>query len=582
MSAKKIAVCIGINDYPGTNSDLHGCVNDARDWSHALEARGFTCHLLLDRAATAAAIRHALHSLAQTARAGDVVFVTFSGHGTFVPDQNHDEPDGTDECWVPYDIMSAGPISDDELFDIYATQKPGVRWIVISDSCHSGTMARFHAVDTPPTTRETTAPQRLVRFLPPSVFRPELDTHDENATRIHPGSPPGRRGALLLSGCQDREYSYDAWFQGRPNGAFTFVALRELPKLRPGSNYEDWHRQIRQSLPSQQYPQAPNLYGSMAMKEWKLFEGERSSAQTSVPISTALTAAAGSPPRPSFAAGEAIAAKVLKQRQKTLAKKRERREEGSPRGSTPLIAEGDSWFDYPWFDVLTLLEDEYDYEVEAVAHKGDTLEAMAYSGGQLSHLLRKLERMLERGRPPRAILLSGGGNDVAGDEFAQFFNHSDSPLRGLNESILQGVIDTRLRDSTITIVGAVTKLAEEQLGTKLPILLHGYDYPVPDGRGYWSGWWLLPGPWLLPGLERKGYRDGEENRQLLQTLIDRMNQMQIQLEAEPGFEHVQHVDLRGVLPQEGNYQKWWDNELHPTRKGFKRIAAEFDRVLESL
>ena len=31
----KRALCIGINDYPGTGSDLAGCVNDAHDWRPA-------------------------------------------------------------------------------------------------------------------------------------------------------------------------------------------------------------------------------------------------------------------------------------------------------------------------------------------------------------------------------------------------------------------------------------------------------------------------------------------------------------------------------------------------------------------
>jgi hypothetical protein len=30
--AKK-ALCIGINNYPGTHMDLQGCVNDANDWA---------------------------------------------------------------------------------------------------------------------------------------------------------------------------------------------------------------------------------------------------------------------------------------------------------------------------------------------------------------------------------------------------------------------------------------------------------------------------------------------------------------------------------------------------------------------
>ena len=47
-----------------------------------------------------------------------------------------------------------------------------------------------------------------------------------------------------------------------------------------------------------------------------------------------------------------------------------------------LIAEGDFWFDYPFHDVLQMLEDDYLYDVESVAQKGDTVEDMAHSGGQ--------------------------------------------------------------------------------------------------------------------------------------------------------------------------------------------------------
>lgn len=58
-----------------------------------------------------------------------------------------------------------------------------------------------------------------------------------------------------------------------------------------------------------------------------------------------------------------------------------------------ILAEGDSWFDYPWTDVLGLLEDEYGYDVESVAHKGDRVEEMAYAGGQLEEFSRGLEKL---------------------------------------------------------------------------------------------------------------------------------------------------------------------------------------------
>ena len=44
----KKALCIGINDYPGTANDLSGCVNDANDWVAELTTRGFAVQKLLD------------------------------------------------------------------------------------------------------------------------------------------------------------------------------------------------------------------------------------------------------------------------------------------------------------------------------------------------------------------------------------------------------------------------------------------------------------------------------------------------------------------------------------------------------
>jgi hypothetical protein len=51
---------------------------------------------------------------------------------------------------------------------------------------------------------------------------------------------------------------------------------------------------------------------------------------------------------------------------------------GPPVSAGTLLAEGDSWFDYPLHDVLRLLEDDFGYDVESVAHKGDRVEEMAY------------------------------------------------------------------------------------------------------------------------------------------------------------------------------------------------------------
>jgi lysophospholipase L1-like esterase len=244
-----------------------------------------------------------------------------------------------------------------------------------------------------------------------------------------------------------------------------------------------------------------------------------------------------------------------------------------------LIAEGDSWFDYPLHDVLNDLEDIYGFDVESVAHKGDTVEDMAYSGGQLDDFARRVEKVLRTGVKPRAILLSGGGNDVAGDEFAILLNHASSSIAGLNQSIVAGVIDERMHDAYVTIMSAITAICQSQIGEPIPIVVHGYDYPVPDGRGFLGGWGPLPGPWLEPGFRRKGYEAMASRRPIVVTLIDRLNEMLGRLAGTPPFAHVRYLDLRQTLSTGSNYKDWWANELHPTARGFEAVTKKFAAIV---
>jgi lysophospholipase L1-like esterase len=252
-------------------------------------------------------------------------------------------------------------------------------------------------------------------------------------------------------------------------------------------------------------------------------------------------------------------------------------------GGGVLIAEGDSWFDYPFFDVLERLEDGFGFEVESVAHKGDTVESMAYDPSQTSKLARLFERLGGQGRQPRAILLSGGGNDVAGDEFALLLNHAASGLPVLNDQIVSGVVDQRIKMALACLIAAVTTLSRRYFGRAVPVLVHGYGHAIPDGRGYLGGAWFLPGPWLKPGFTAKGYGVLSDNAQVVATLIDRFNAMLATLPQAPGLSHVTYVDLRGALNSNlQGYRQSWGNELHPTRAGFESVAGVVARVIQAL
>ncbi len=214
---------------------------------------------------------------------------------------------------------------------------------------------------------------------------------------------------------------------------------------------------------------------------------------------------------------------------------------------------------------------------------GDTVEAMAYSGGQLADLSRELEKVIRWRQIPKAILLSGGGNDVAGSEFHMLLNHSASPRSGLNQQVVSGIIDERVRPAYARIISAVTRICEVRAGRRIPILGHGYDYPVPDGRGYLGGFSVLPGPWLEPGFRLKGYTALDERKALARELIDRFNDMLGGLVAEIEYSHVRYVNLLGTLSdRDVDYRDWWDNELHPTKKGFTAVTNKFATELMAL
>ena len=117
------------------------------------------------------------------------------------------------------------------------------------------------------------------------------------------------------------------------------------------------------------------------------------------------------------------------------------------------------------------------------------------------------------------------------------------------------------------------------------MIVHGYDYPVPDGRGFLGGFGPLPGPWLKPGFHAKQFADPETNVALMHDIIDRFNAMVAALASDPLLTQVHYLDLRGTLSTtltEDAYHQWWGNELHPSEAGFSAVANKFALALNRL
>lgn len=249
-----------------------------------------------------------------------------------------------------------------------------------------------------------------------------------------------------------------------------------------------------------------------------------------------------------------------------------------------VVAEGDSWFDYPRVNVLKVLRRQHQYRTESVARNGDTLESMAYDNAQLSELCDKLYELRDLDVKPKAILLSGGGNDLAGPEFAMLLNHANSGLPPVSEEMVDYVIETRLQAAVASLLSGVTEISTKIWGEPIPILIHGYDYPTPDGRGYEFLLFTLSGPWLKPSFDAKGLADLPTNRTFLRELIEKYNRMLVHVTSQ--FGHVRYVKITGTLSdRDVDYEDDWNDELHPSRGrrgGFFKVAQEFHQVLQRL
>lgn len=257
---------------------------------------------------------------------------------------------------------------------------------------------------------------------------------------------------------------------------------------------------------------------------------------------------------------------------------------GKKKKGAKLVGEGDSWFDYPpGFDVLDQLGD-FGYRVESVASAGATVEQMVFGPdndqkfadmfkrdpSQLAETLRYI-----RDERPAAVLFSGGGNDIAGNELLPLLNHKNAGGDPLRMEMVNGLFNTTLKHGYRTFLGMVDAEAKSQKRT-IPVIGHGYDYAIPDGRGVINllGFHFL-GPWLAPSLNQKGYNEAE-GRPIIRRLIDAHNDMIQSLPAEFPFYHP--VDLRGTLTKKSD----WANELHPTNDGFKKVSLKIRDRLKTL
>jgi hypothetical protein len=234
-NTNKKALLIGIN-YTGTQNELYGCINDVNCIKERICKQGFTennINIITDltsKKATRANILTEFKNLLVNSRAGDFLFFTYSGHGSYTLDRNGDEKDGYDEMIVSCDLKG---ILDDEFKSLIQTNlKTDVTLFAMFDSCFSGSVLDLK-----------------YQYLDSLNY----DNYTENSKVLETNG-----NVFMISGCTDEQTSADAFINGKANGAMTWSLLEGL-KQNSMCTWRELVKVMRDLLKQSKYTQIPQF-----------------------------------------------------------------------------------------------------------------------------------------------------------------------------------------------------------------------------------------------------------------------------------------------------------------------------------
>ncbi|MCF4129310.1 SGNH/GDSL hydrolase family protein [Methylobacterium sp. SyP6R] len=250
---------------------------------------------------------------------------------------------------------------------------------------------------------------------------------------------------------------------------------------------------------------------------------------------------------------------------------------GAPVLNRPLVllAQGDSWFDYPLTgNGLPLVDTDVVAQLRRIGPMPPTILNLAHHGdaavGMMS--LEKQSRMIAALRDPSnwidgkpdAILFSAGGNDIAGEQFCIFLDFNDGKAKGLDTERFAGALG--MVEACYLALFAM----RDRVAPGVPILAHCYDFPIPNGAHP-----PCAGPWLKPSLDFCNWSTAAGTTIVREALVA-FKAMLARLAANPA-NRFHLIDTQGTLSAAE-----WANELHPGPAGFARIAQIVAAALDGL
>lgn len=259
-----------------------------------------------------------------------------------------------------------------------------------------------------------------------------------------------------------------------------------------------------------------------------------------------------------------------------------------------FLAQGDSWFSLgalPPFRTTNLFDGMATRTLEACAvncaRPGARLAVMADTT-RAPVFLRLL-----RGRAARrwsGLLLSGGGNDLI---LAASSGPSQPPALRLlatrdewttapgGERYLCNAGWLTFATHLEAVFRGLLAARDDGPNRGIPVVLHTYDIAVPRPCGAGLG----TGPWLQPALAAFGIPP-DDRPGVARALMHRLATLLDHLAATTPDGSVHVVHTQGTLvpasPTDTGPTADWENEIHPTPAGYRRLSAVWGPVLDAV
>lgn len=226
-----------------------------------------------------------------------------------------------------------------------------------------------------------------------------------------------------------------------------------------------------------------------------------------------------------------------------------------------IVSEGDSWFQHP------LVTDTIDhltayYPVYCLAAAGDTLRNITLASGT-----PPVEEYVAAvtAQKPALLLLSGGGNDILGEQFRRYIKE------GVSEAVDPASYLEELLTKDLDSLQAMYRSIFQKMKSAHPnlkILVHGYDYITPLS--------VTDKGWLGRYMIEKGIKSAIIRKAILKHILVEFN-TRLKEVVEDFPDTVSYIATLGTVADD----EWYD-EIHPNGVGFGKVAEKFKLRIDEL